>query len=208
MGDVRCVHTHFCLLTSGACTVCGIGLCPFNFTALEDTLIRTAGDCPAPLALYVGSVICCPQLESLFQVSLGQYSLHSGNLGLSISEATHCFSDTENLMASLGANTSVGDLCAAQPANLTSGLCPITKVSQFEEIANTTDLLDACQSVDPLKECTEEPTCQSQVTYVASQMAGAVVDSSGHLNGTIVPPGSKPPSLPTTFVPYSTTSAV
>ena len=95
-------------------------------------------------------------------------------------------------MASLGANTSVGDLCAAQPANLTSGLCPITKVSQLEEIVNTTKLLGACQSVDPLKECTEEPTCQSQVTYVASQMAGALVDSSGNFNGSIVQPGSNP----------------
>jgi hypothetical protein len=93
-------------------------------------------------------------------------------------------------MASLGANTSVGDLCAAQPANLTSGLCPITKVSQLEEIVNTTTLLDACKSVDPLKECTEEPICQSQVMYVASQMAVALVDSSGHLNGSIVQPGS------------------
>ncbi|KAG0628249.1 hypothetical protein M758_1G012800 [Ceratodon purpureus] len=167
------------------------GLCPFNFTALEDVLIRTAGDCPAPLALYVGSVICCPQLESLFQVSLGQYSLDSGNLGLNTSEAAHCFTDTENLMASLGANTSVGDLCAAQPGNLTSGLCPITKVSQLEEIANTTKLLEACKSVDPLKECTEEPTCQSQVTYVAAQMAETLVDSSGRLNGSKVQPGEQ-----------------
>lgn len=168
-----------------------IGLCPFNFTALEDTLVRTAGDCPAPLALYVGSVICCPQLESLFQVSLGQYSVDSGNLGLNSTEAAYCFSDTENLMASLGANTSVGDLCAAQPANLTSGLCPVTKVSQLQELVNTTKLLDACQSVDPLKECTEEPTCQSQIAYVASQMAGELVDRSGHLNGSIVPPGKR-----------------
>jgi hypothetical protein len=167
------------------------GLCPFNFTALEYTLVRTAGDCPAPLALYVGSVICCPQLESLFQVSLGQYSIDSGNLGLNSTEAAYCFSDTENLMASLGANTSVGDLCAAQPANLTSGLCPVTKVSQLQDIVNTKKLLDACQSVDPLKECTEEPTCQSQITYAASQMAGELVDSSGNFNGSIVPPGEQ-----------------
>ncbi|XP_024391863.1 uncharacterized GPI-anchored protein At1g61900 isoform X2 [Physcomitrium patens] len=167
------------------------GFCPFDFSTLEGTLIRTAGDCPAPLALYVGSVICCPQLESLFQVSLGQYSLDSGNLGLNVTEAEYCFSDTQNLMASLGANTSLGDLCAAQPANLTSGLCPVTKVSQLEEMINTTKLLDACHSVDPLKECTEEPTCQSQVMDVATQMAGQLVGDPGQLNGSAVPPGEQ-----------------
>lgn len=184
---------------------CGIGLCPFNFTALEDTLVRTAGDCPAPLALYVGSVICCPQLESLFQVSLGQYSLDSGNLGLNSTEAAYCFSDTENLMASLGANTSVGDLCAAQPANLTSGSCPVTRVSQLQDLVNTTTLLDACQSVDPLKECTEEPTCQTQITYVASQMAGY---NSAHANGSIVPPGAKPPLACALFQHFNSSTVV
>ncbi|XP_024376662.1 uncharacterized GPI-anchored protein At1g61900 [Physcomitrium patens] len=82
-------------------------------------------------------------------------------------------------MVSLGANTSLGDLCAAQPANLTSGLCPVTKVSQLEEMINTTKLLDACHSVDPLKECIEEPICQSQVIDIATQMAGQLVDDPG-----------------------------
>lgn len=195
----RCAWECACSIGSYSYSVasaCATGLCPFNFTALEDTLVRTAGDCPAPLALYVGSVICCPQLESLFQVSLGLYSLDSGNLALNSTEAAYCFKDIENLMASFGANTSVGDLCAAEPANLTSGLCPITKVSQLQRIVNTTKLLDACQSVDPLKECTEEPTCQSQITYVAYQMAGERLNSTDHYNRSNAPPGAKPPLSP------------
>nr|PNR34019.1 hypothetical protein PHYPA_023835 [Physcomitrium patens] len=90
-------------------------------------------------------------------------------------------------MASLGANTSLGNLCTTQSTNLTSGLCPITKVSQLEEMINTTKLLDACHSVDPLKECTEEPIFQSRVMDIAIQMAGQLMDDTDQLNGSAVP---------------------
>lgn len=152
--------------------------------------MRTAGDCPEPLALYVGSVICCPQLESLFQVSLGQHSVASGYLGLNVTEAAYCFSDTENILSSMGANTTVGDLCSAQPTNLTSGSCPITTVRDFEKLVNTTRFLEACQSVDPLKECTEEPICQIVLTNIAIQMAGGLVNTPGTGNEAIMAPGS------------------
>lgn len=171
--------------------VCGAGLCPLNFTVLEGILIRTANDCPAPLALYVGSVICCPQLESLLQISLGQHSLDSGSLALNKTEANYCFSDTENILASLGANTTVGDLCHAQAANLTSGSCPVSMVSHFEKQFNTTHFLEACQSVDPLKECTEEPVCQLVLTDIAIQMAGGLVNNSGQANENIISAGMR-----------------
>ncbi|CAK9209318.1 unnamed protein product [Sphagnum jensenii] len=167
------------------------GHCPLNFSAVDETLKRTAADCPEPLALYLGSVICCPQLESVMQVSLGQHSLKSGTLALNSTEAEFCFSDTLSLLISLGANSSVAKLCSAQPANLTGGLCPVMRVKDFLQLVNTTRFLEACQSVDPLKECTEEPVCQPVLNNIGIQMAVGLLHKSDQANQAIIEPGQQ-----------------
>jgi hypothetical protein len=163
------------------------GHCPLNFSTVEETLIRTAGDCPAPLARYVGSVICCPQLETLMRITLGQHSLASGTLALNSTDANFCFSDTLSLLISLGANSSLAKLCSVQPANLTGGLCPVRTVHDFVQLVNTSHFLEACQSIDPLKECTEEPVCQPVLNNIGIQMAGSLVNGSGQVNQTLTP---------------------
>lgn len=125
------------------------------------------------------------------QVSLGQHSLKSGTLALNSTEAEFCFSDTLSLLISLGANSSVAKLCSAQPANLTGGLCPVMGVKDFLQLVNTTHFLEACQSVDPLKECTEEPVCQPVLNNIGIQMAGGLLHKSDQANQAIIEPGQQ-----------------
>jgi hypothetical protein len=146
------------------------GKCPVNFTALSNIIDKTASDCSQPLAALVGNVICCPQLGSLLHIFQGYYSVNSDKLVLQNAVADDCFSDIISILASRGANKTIPTLCSVKSLNLTGGLCPVKDVVNFEKIVNTSKLLEACSTVDPLKECCR-PICQSAITEAALEMS-------------------------------------
>ncbi|XP_011047725.1 PREDICTED: uncharacterized GPI-anchored protein At1g61900 [Populus euphratica] len=146
------------------------GKCPVNFTALSNIIDKTASDCSQPLAALVGNVICCPQLGSLLHIFQGHYSVNSDKLVLQNAVADDCFSDIISILASRGANKTIPTLCSVKSLNLTGGLCPVKDVVNFEKIVNTSKLLEACSTVDPLKECCR-PICQSAITEAALEMS-------------------------------------
>ncbi|KAL2602936.1 hypothetical protein R1flu_013178 [Riccia fluitans] len=155
------------------------GNCSLNFTEVAPTFQRTAFDCADPLAAYVGVVICCPQFDSLLRIMQGQHILNSGALAFNDTEAEYCFDDTVNILISLLGNSSVPDLCKVKPSNLTVASCPVANLGEFELLVNTTALLDACEAVDPFKECNTQ-TCQNQI-------AGASINLARGLSKTIPP---------------------
>ncbi|KAH8484530.1 hypothetical protein H0E87_028844 [Populus deltoides] len=147
------------------------GKCPVNFTAMSNVIDRTASDCSQPLAALVGNVICCPQLGSLLHIFQGYFSGNSDKLVLQNAVADDCFSDIISILASRGANITIPTLCSVKSLNLTGGLCPVKDVVNFEKIVNTSKLLEACSTVDPLKECCR-PICQSAIIEAALEISG------------------------------------
>jgi hypothetical protein len=137
---------------------------------LSNIIDKTASDCSQPLAALVGNVICCPQLGSLLHIFQGYYSVNSDKLVLQNAVADDCFSDIISILASRGANKTIPTLCSVKSLNLTGGLCPVKDVVNFEKIVNTSKLLEACSTVDPLKECCR-PICQSAITEAALEMS-------------------------------------
>ncbi|XP_024539303.1 uncharacterized GPI-anchored protein At1g61900 [Selaginella moellendorffii] len=146
------------------------GHCKLNFSALTPAIDRTAQDCLAPLALYVGEVICCPQLQTLFRLAQGHHSNTSGRLTFNRTEASYCFSDISSLLVSKGANTTVSEICSLEPKSLTGGQCPVYETKELYRLVNTSRLLGACKGVDPLKECCK-PVCQPALEEAALQLA-------------------------------------
>ncbi|KAH7302034.1 hypothetical protein KP509_23G053300 [Ceratopteris richardii] len=146
------------------------GLCNLNVSAIERIVRRTAGDCTAPLAKYVGNVICCPQFTSMLWIMGGMYSLRSDHLAFHDNEAVECLADIMNFMVENGGNATTTELCNAQPSNLTHGMCPVLNVKAFEEVVNTSKLLSACSTVDPLQECCNA-VCQPAITDAAIRLA-------------------------------------
>lgn len=138
------------------------GKCPFNFSSISNIMSKTASDCSAPLAELVGNVICCPQVNSLMHIFQGTYNSESNTLVLSPADADSCFSDIVTTLASKGASTTIPTLCSVKSSNLTGGSCPVKDTLLFEKTINTSKLLDACSTVDPLKECCR-PVCQSAI---------------------------------------------
>ncbi|BBN00138.1 hypothetical protein MPTK1_1g26730 [Marchantia polymorpha subsp. ruderalis] len=149
------------------------GNCSLNFTAVASITQRTAFDCADPLAAYVGVVICCPQFDSLLRIMQGQHMLTTGALALNNTEAEYCFTDTVNILISLLGNSSVPSLCQVTPSNLTVASCPVTTMAEFELLVNTTLLLEACEVVDPIKECTTQ-TCQNQIANASLKLAQGI----------------------------------
>lgn len=146
------------------------GKCPVNFSSISIIMDKTALDCSAPLALVVGNVICCPQFRSLLHIFQGQYSTISNKLVLQNSVANDCFADITSILASRGGNSTVPSICSVNSLNLTGGSCPVKDVSTFEKTVNTTKLLEACSTVDPLKECCR-PICQPAITEAAVKIS-------------------------------------
>ncbi|KAJ8615881.1 hypothetical protein MRB53_035253 [Persea americana] len=142
------------------------GKCPVNFSSIEGVMDKTASDCSAPLAALVGNVICCPQVSSLLHIFQGEYSTGSDMLALQKAAANDCFSDIVSILASRGANSTIPTLCSVKSYNLTGGSCPVKDVATFEKTVNTSKLLGACSSVDPLKECCR-PICQPAIMEAA-----------------------------------------
>lgn len=160
------------------------GKCLVNFSALSDIMDKTASDCSQPLAAFVGNVICCPQFSSLLHIFRGYYSTTSGKLGLPNATADDCFSDIISVLASRRGNGSIPGICSVKPSNLTVGSCPVNDVTTFEKMVNTSKLLEACSSIDPLKECCR-PICQPAVMEAALQISvgEAVVSSNKNIVG-------------------------
>lgn len=148
------------------------GRCSLNFSAMSTVLDRTASDCSQPLAGLVGNVICCPQLNSLVHIFQGFHGISSKKLVFKNSSANYCFQDIISILESRGANNSISALCSVKPSNLTGGTCPVKDSLTFEKIVNTSKLIEACSSVDALKECCR-PVCQPAVMEAALQISGS-----------------------------------
>ncbi|KAH1234699.1 putative GPI-anchored protein [Glycine max] len=149
------------------------GKCPVNFShsGISSILDKTASDCSGPLAALVGNVICCPQLSSLIHIFQGYFSMKSDHLVLPNAVADHCFSDIISILASRGANSTIPRLCSIKSSNFTGGSCPVKDDSTFEKTVNSSKLLEACSTVDPLKECCR-PVCQPAIMDAALQISG------------------------------------
>ncbi|KAL6532041.1 hypothetical protein OROGR_014011 [Orobanche gracilis] len=148
------------------------GRCPVNFSIISSVMEKTASDCNQPLAAVVGNVICCPQLNSLLHIFKGLYSTNSDYLVLQSAAADDCFKDIVSVLASRGANSSISTICAAKSTNLTGGSCPVKDLATFEKTVNTSKLLEACSTIDPLKECCR-PICQPVIMEATLKLSGA-----------------------------------
>ncbi|OIT22662.1 PREDICTED: uncharacterized GPI-anchored protein At1g61900-like isoform X1 [Nicotiana attenuata] len=147
------------------------GRCPVNFSVISSITDKTASDCTRSLSTVVGNVICCPQFNSLLHIFQGFYSNHSDTLVLQSAVADDCFRDIISILASKGANSSIPGLCSVKSSNLTGGSCPVKDIGTFEETVNTSKLLEACSTVDTLKECCR-PVCQHAISEAALQISG------------------------------------
>ncbi|XP_022955753.1 uncharacterized GPI-anchored protein At1g61900-like isoform X2 [Cucurbita moschata] len=152
------------------------GRCPVNFSVISNVMDKTASDCSQPMAALVGNAICCPQLSSLLHIFQGFYGLTSEQLVLQEAVANDCFSDIISILASRGANQTIPSLCSVKSSNLTGGSCPVTDVATFEKLVNVSKLLDACDTVDPLKECCR-PICQPAIMEAALQISGGQIST-------------------------------
>ncbi|KAK3008968.1 hypothetical protein RJ639_015378 [Escallonia herrerae] len=146
------------------------GRCPVNFSAISSIMDKTASDCSQPLAALVGNVVCCPQFSSFLHIFQGYYSLSSDNLVLQNVVADDCFKDIINILGSRGANSSIPTICSVKSSNLTAGSCPVKDIMTFERKVNTSKLLEACSTVDPLKECCR-PVCQPAIKDAALEIS-------------------------------------
>ncbi|XP_008788193.1 uncharacterized GPI-anchored protein At1g61900-like isoform X1 [Phoenix dactylifera] len=163
------------------------GRCPMNFSSISNILDRTASDCAEPLAALIGNAICCPQVNSLMHIFLGAYNNVSNALVLHPAAADDCFSDITSILASRGANSTIPTLCSVKSSNLTGGSCPVIDAKSFEKEVNTSKLLDACSTIDPLKECCR-PSCQPAIMEAALHISsgGASVVDSSNISGAVV----------------------
>uniref|UniRef100_A0A7N0TQG1 SPARK domain-containing protein n=2 Tax=Kalanchoe fedtschenkoi TaxID=63787 RepID=A0A7N0TQG1_KALFE len=153
------------------------GLCVLNFTAAQSVISMTSIDCWSPFASVLANVICCPQLEATIAILIGQSSKETNVLGLNATTAKHCLLDIQQTLVEQGANNSLNQICSIRPSNLTEGSCPVKDVDQFESIVATSELLTACDKIDPVKECCEQ-TCQSAISEAAKKLAQRAYDLS------------------------------
>ncbi|VAH17422.1 unnamed protein product [Triticum turgidum subsp. durum] len=160
------------------------GKCHVNFSKLSFMMDKTASDCSVPLAPLVADVICCPQVSSLMNIFQAAYGGGNNTLVLNQASANACFSDIMSILASKGANTNIPELCTLRPSNLTDASCPMKDISSFERMVNVSKLLDACSSVDPLKECCR-PVCQPAIVEAAVHISsgGASMFGSSSIPG-------------------------
>ncbi|KAG5404062.1 hypothetical protein IGI04_010181 [Brassica rapa subsp. trilocularis] len=155
------------------------GKCPADFQAISAVIDTAASDCSQPFAALVGNVICCPQFVSLLHIFQGQHNLKkSEKLVVPDSVAADCFSDLVSILVSKRANMTIPELCSVTSSNLTGGSCPVQDVAAFEKAVNGSRLVDACRTVDPLKECCR-PVCQGAI------MEAALAISSGGSNNNV-----------------------
>ncbi|XP_052161454.1 uncharacterized GPI-anchored protein At1g61900 isoform X2 [Oryza glaberrima] len=143
------------------------GKCSLNFTAVGDLITTTAVDCFASFAPFLANVICCPQLQAMLTILIGQSSKQTGSLALDPTVATYCLSDVQQLLLSQGASDELHNICSLHLSNVTEGSCPVSTVDAFEAVIDSSKLLEACHKIDPVNECCSR-TCQNAI-HDASQ---------------------------------------
>ena len=129
-----------------------------------------------PLAKFVGNVICCPQFGSMMKILQGTLSTFTGSLVLNKTESKTCFEEATGFLKDLGANDTLPELCSIKADHLSGGLCPVSDVADLEKIVNTSDLLNACTSINPLKECCK-PICGEAINAAAVELASTELSS-------------------------------
>lgn len=146
------------------------GVCTLNFTAAESLISVTAVDCWDAFAPFLANVICCPQLEATLTILIGQSSKYTDALALNGTIAKHCLSDLEQILMGQGANDSLQRICSIHSSNLTEASCPVKYVNEFHDLVDTSKLLTACESIDPVKECCYQ-ICQNAILEAATTIA-------------------------------------
>lgn len=146
------------------------GLCVLNFTALSNIMMVTSTDCMAAFAPVLANVVCCPQVEATLVILIGQSSKYTNTLALNGTLAAHCLSDFQQILVGQGANDSLSKICSVHSPNLTEGSCPVSDVSEFESIVETSNLLAACEKIDSVNECCEQ-VCQNAILDAARKLA-------------------------------------
>jgi hypothetical protein len=129
-----------------------------------------------PLAKFVGNVICCPQFGSMMKILQGTLSTYSGSLVLNKTESKSCFEEATGFLKDLGANDTLAELCSIKADYLTGGSCPVSDVGELEKVVNKSDLLRACTSINPLKECCK-PVCGEVINAAAMELASTELSS-------------------------------
>ncbi|XWS15580.1 hypothetical protein CRYUN_Cryun34aG0013000 [Craigia yunnanensis] len=146
------------------------GLCMLNFTAAQSLMRMTSIDCWAAFAPLLANVICCPQLHATLVILVGQSSKETGVLSLNRTLAQLCLSDIEQALAGQGAGDNLKQICSIHPSNLTEESCPVKDVDEFENTVNSSELLDSCEKIDPVKECCDQ-VCQGAISDAATRLA-------------------------------------
>ena len=130
----------------------------------------TSIDCWSVFAPLLANVICCPQLEATLAILVGQSSKDTNALALNGTVSKYCLSDIEQILAGQGAAANVNKICSIHPSNLTEGACPVKDVNEFEGTVDSSMLLAACESIDPVKECCNQ-VCQNAILEAATKIA-------------------------------------
>ncbi|OVA10546.1 hypothetical protein BVC80_8987g18 [Macleaya cordata] len=146
------------------------GLCTLNFSAAESMMSMTAIDCWDFFAPFLANVICCPQLEATLAILVGQSSKDTGMLALDGTHAKHCLSDVDQILVGQGASNDLQKICSILPSNLTEASCPVKDVNDFENIVDSSKLLEACEKIDPVNECCSQ-ICQNAISEAARNIA-------------------------------------
>ncbi|XP_051126158.1 uncharacterized GPI-anchored protein At1g61900-like isoform X2 [Andrographis paniculata] len=146
------------------------GICVLNFTAVTSMMMVTSTDCMAAFAPVLANVVCCPQVEAMLTILIGQSSKRTNTLSLNGTHAAHCLSDFEQILESQGANDSLSQICSVRSKTLTEGSCPVTDVSEFESMVDSSNLLSACEKIDSVNECCEQ-VCQNAILDAAQKLA-------------------------------------
>ncbi|KAF0931490.1 hypothetical protein E2562_004611 [Oryza meyeriana var. granulata] len=146
------------------------GKCSLNFTAVDDLMTTTAVDCFASFAPFLANVICCPQLQAMLTILIGQSSKQTGSLALDPTVANYCLSDVQQLLLSQGASDELHSICSVHLSNVTEGSCPVSTVDAFESVIDSSKLLEACQKIDPVNECCSQ-TCQNAINEASQKIS-------------------------------------
>ncbi|KAI3849039.1 hypothetical protein MKX03_011482 [Papaver bracteatum] len=146
------------------------GQCTLNFSAAESMMSMAAIDCWDFFAPFLANVICCPQLDATLAVLVGQSSKDTKMLALNVTHAKHCLSDVDQILVGQGASSDLQKVCSVRPSNLTEASCPVKTVSDFENTVDSSELLLACEKLDPVNECCTQ-TCENAISEAARSIA-------------------------------------
>ncbi|GJT98251.1 uncharacterized GPI-anchored protein-like protein [Tanacetum coccineum] len=146
------------------------GKCPLNFSNAESVLTTTAIDCWDSLAPYLANAVCCPQLDAVIKILIGQSSFSSGTLAVSEAHAKDCLSDIVQILEAQGSNSHLLEICSIYPSNLTQATCPMVDVTEIENTINIPKTIESCEKIDPVKEC-HHKVCESAIMDAAVEIA-------------------------------------